>query len=154
MRWNHAFDGKFSVGDQAVAPVGVIDHGQLFSLKKRGKDQFRDILGQGGDGGEHQSRGAADIQGQRQGHIALFRGMIVKSASLVNLPVNTGGGVIKALNAVHAEIVALPFRVFGVDQRQGDESATIRMPGGEHGQLGEACRSLAALENRRGFDGL
>ena len=65
--------------------------------------------------------------------------------ALVDLPVDAGGGVIMALDAVHSKVMAKSARMLGVNQRQGDEGAPVRVPGGKHGQAAQAGGLLAAV---------
>ena len=72
----------------------------------------------------------------------------MKAAALVDLPVDAGGGVIKTLNTIHAEVVAAAVRMFGIHQRKGDKGPSVRVPGGQDGQIGQAAWFLAGFQNR------
>jgi hypothetical protein len=53
---------------------------------------------------------------------------------LVPLPVHPGGGLIKDLHPVHADVLVAGLGVFGDDQRQRDKRAAVLGPALEHRQ--------------------
>ena len=122
---NTTLDRKFGLGDQMMTSLGIRNHPQLFPLKEGGENQFRNIFGQRGDGGKHQCRRATDVQRHGQCFVELFGGKVVKTAALVNLPVNAGGGIVVTLDAVHAEIVTKAVGVFGVHKGKGYKGSPV-----------------------------
>ena len=146
---HYSLDGKFGLGNKPVPTPWIIGHGQLFSLQQRGEHELGNIFRQRRNGGEHQGRRSADIQGHGQGLVVALGNVIMETAALVDLPVDAGGGIVIALDAIHAQVVTEPLRVFGIDKGQGDKGAAVRMPGGEHGQLTKSGRLLQAFHDRR-----
>ena len=153
-RRNHPFDGELGCGDEGETAGGIGDAAEALALEQRGQQQFGKILGQGSDGGQHEGRGAADEDDQRQRLAALLGHVVVEAAALLDLPVDAGGGVVVALNAVHPQVVVAGVGVFGVDQRQGDEVAAILGPGLEQGDAGEPRRILHARGDGAASGGL
>ena len=84
----------------------------------------------------------------RQGLIRGLGQVIVKSSSLLDLPMHAGGSGVIDLQAVNSQVVTSIAGVLGVDQGQGNERTAVFFPRGQDRQAGEVRGLLVAFQRR------
>ncbi len=74
----------------------------------------------------------------------------MKARAALDLDVGAASPVVKYLRAVHPQVVYARLWMFGVDQRQGQEGATVAGPTLERGQVSQLGLALANFGDRAG----
>ena len=124
VRRDLALDGKFDIGHQLMPAQRILGHLQFVADEQGSEEQFRQILRERGDGGEHKSRRATDKKCHRQGLVSFFGFIVMVPAAFMDLPMDAGGGIVVPLDAVHAEV--MPFAVRDVRYTRGAGSQRAR----------------------------
>src|SRR5262245_37996923 len=145
--WTGVSDqSEFSLGDQTVrAADRILRHSQFPATQQRCENQLRYVFRQRRDRGNDQCRRPTKKDCHRQRLFHLLSRVIMKAATFLNLPMQSGSARVISLHAINAEVVLPRDRVLGINQWQRDERSTVLMPRSQHREFIKSRRSLDDL---------